>query len=299
MVLSSKHPLQEKIDGFLSGNPEIPQEILDETAEQFADKLKRFNETRGPKTGLPSLSQIGKPFCQLHAEKIGMDKIPELPSFRIRMTYGDMTEVLAVAILKSAGINIVSLNTKTKLTTSSGDLNGEYDVIINMDGQLSMWDIKSASKFAFDRKFSSYKKLKEDDSFGYIDQLWGYTLAERANYPDIKVGGWIVINKETGEMLVCPADPEDEDEYYKKIKNTIERYKEANDFNFRKGFSDVEETFYKKPTGNRKLGFTCSYCNFKYSCWENLEYRPRAKSKSKDAYEYYTFYKEEDIRSVG
>jgi hypothetical protein len=252
-MLSSKHPLQEKIDGFLSGNPEIPREVLAQTAQQFAEKLERFNETRGPKKGLPSLSQIGKPFCQLHAEKIGMAKTPELPSFKIKMTYGDMTEVIAVALLKSAGVDIVALNQKTRLETPSGDLNGEFDLMIDIDGELSMWDIKSASKFAFERKFSSYKYLKEGDSFGYVDQLWGYTLAERVKYPDLKIGGWIVISKETGEMLVCPADPSDEDEYRKKIKTTVERFLEANDTNFRKEFSDVPETFYKKPTGNREV----------------------------------------------
>ena len=299
-MLSSKHPLQEKIDGFLSGNPEIPREVLAQTAQQFAEKLERFNETRRPRKGLPSLSQIGKPFCQLHAEKIGMASTPELPSFKIKMTYGDMTEVIAVALLKSAGVDIVALNQKTRLETPSGDLNGEFDLMINIDGELSMWDIKSASKFAFERKFSSYKYLKEGDSFGYVDQLWGYTLAERVKYPDLKIGGWIVISKETGEMLVCPADPSDEDEYRRKLKGTVERFLEADDTNFKREFSDVEETYYKKPTGNRKLCMTCSFCNLKYSCWENLEYRPKAKSKARDAYEYYTFYQEEeDIRSVG
>jgi hypothetical protein len=148
-MLRTKHNLQEKIEGFLSRNPKIPQEVLAQTAQQFAEKLERFNETRGPKKGLPSLSQIGKPFCQLHAEKIGMARTPELPSFKIKMTYGDMTEVIAVAILKSAGVDIVALNQKTRLETPSGDLNGEFDLMINIDGELSMWDIKSASKFAF------------------------------------------------------------------------------------------------------------------------------------------------------
>ena len=229
-----------------------------------------------------------------------MAKTPELPSFKIKITYGYMTEVIAVAILKSAGVDIVALNQKTRLETSLGDLNGEFDLMIDIDGELSMWDIKSASKFAFERKFSSYKYLKEGDSFGYVDQLWGYTLAERVKYPDLKIGGWIVISKETGEMLVCPADPGDEDEYRRKIKNTLNRFLEADDTNFKREFSDVPETFYKKETGNRKLGVTCSYCSFKFSCWENLEYRPKAKSKVRDAYEYYTFYQEEeDIRSVG
>jgi hypothetical protein len=42
-----------------------------------------------------------------------------------------------------------------------------------------------------------------------------------------------VISKETGEMLVCPADPDDEDEYRRKIKDTLNRFLEADDTNFK------------------------------------------------------------------
>jgi hypothetical protein len=80
----------------------------------------------------------------------------------------------------------------------------------------------------------------------------------------------------------------------------VERFLEADDTNFRKEFSDVPETFYKKPTGNKKLGLHVLIAVLNSRAGKHLEYRPKAKSKARDAYEYYTFYQEEeDIRSVG
>ena len=58
-----------------------------------------------------------------------------------------MTEVLAVAILKAAGVNIFAINQRTVLHTEEGELNGEFDIIIQDEaGQLTLWDIKSASR---------------------------------------------------------------------------------------------------------------------------------------------------------
>ena len=289
------HWLQVKIDDFLSGTPELPQHLIFKASQNFNDKLGRFNSKPRGKSNLPSLSQIGKPFCQLHANKLDWSQTPKDRSFKIKMTYGDMTEVIAVAILEAAGVKIFALNQRTRLETTEGDLYGEFDLIIeDDDGNLTMWDIKSASRFAFEHKFKSYEAMKEGDSFGYVSQLFGYTIAERPKYPDIKAGGWIAINKETGEMKVCSVDPTDEEIYHANIVRTIKRYKEAEENNFSREFSDVEETWYKKPTGNRKLASTCSFCDYRYSCWPNLEYRKKAKSKAANAYEYYTHYKEEE-----
>jgi|TARA_R100000278_G_scaffold28009_2_gene25428 hypothetical protein len=238
------------------------------------------------------MSQVGKPFCQLHAEKLGWEKLPEVNSFKIKMLYGDMTEVIAVALLLAAGIEIVDLNKRVLLNTEAGDISGELDLIIRDGNSYSLWDIKSASKFAFEKKFESYQALKDNDDFGYLEQLYGYTKAERTETPDIKAGGWIAINKESGEMKVVPADPDDEDQYTTKINNTITKYLEADETNFERCFEDEPETFYRKLTGNRKLHKTCTYCSFRYTCWPNLVYAKNPRSKSATAYNYYTVFKD-------
>ena len=45
---------------------------------------------------------------------------------------------------------------------------------------------------------------------------------------------------------------------------------------------DIEEFYNKKPTGNRVLGFTCSFCPYKRSCWgDKIKYLPQQQSKGK------------------
>jgi hypothetical protein len=45
----------------------------------------------------------------------------------------------------------------------------------------------------------------------------------------------------------------------------------------------VEEFFYKKPTGNRVLNVSCSFCPYKRPCWGNkIQYLPQQQSKSKN-----------------
>ena len=284
--------IAERLEDFLANEPKIPDDIIFRASQMFNNKLGKFNFKRRGGARLPSMSQVGKPFWQVHAEKLGWEKLPEVNSFKIKMLYGDMTEVIAVALLLAAGIEIVDLNKRVLLNTEAGDISGELDLIIRDGNSYSLWDIKSASKFAFEKKFESYQALKDNDDFGYLEQLYGYTKAERAETPDIKAGGWIAINKESGEMKVVPADPDDEDKYTTKINNTITKYLEADETNFERCFEDEPETFYRKLTGNRKLHKTCTYCSFRYTCWPNLVYAKNPRSKSATAYNYYTVFKD-------
>ena len=46
-------------------------------------------------------------------------------------------------------------------------------------------------------------------------------------------------------------------------------------------FEDEEETFNKKPTGNRVLGLECRFCAYKKPCWgKELQYLPQQQSKA-------------------
>ena len=225
--------LQTTIDSYLAGDPKIPDDIIFRASQMFNSKLSKFNFKRKGGAKLPSMSQVGKPFCQLHAEKLGWKKAPESNSFRIKMLYGDMTEVIAVAILLAAGVEIVDLNKRVGYKTPDGDyINGELDLVIRDGNGFSLWDMK-----------------------------------------------------------IVHADPDDEESYTNKIEDTITRYKEANEDNFVRGFTDEEEFFYRKPTGNRKLKMACSYCSFRYTCWPNLKYERNPKSKSANAYHHYTVFK--------
>jgi len=102
-----------------------------------------------------------------------------------------------------------------------------------------------------------------------------------------------ILNAKNNNQIeyIIVTDPDDEESYTNKIEDTITRYKEANEDNFVRGFTDEEEFFYRKPTGNRKLGMTCSYCSFRYTCWPDLKYERNPKSKSANAYYHYTVFK--------
>ena len=198
------------------------------------------------------------------------------------MAYGDMTEVLAVALLLSAGIKITDMNKKVKLPTKSGDMYGELDLVIQLEDK-SVWDIKSASSWSYDKRFASYEQLKRQDDFGYCCQLFGYAKAE-----GVKAGGWIIVNKGTGQMKVIEADPEDQDYYIDLIEQkALQISKTTEEAHFERLYDDTLETYYKKSTGNRKLQMPCTFCDYKFSCWKGLRYAKNPVSKAGN-YEYYT-----------
>ena len=286
--------LEDTIKLYLGGKPKIPEDIIFRASQMFNSKLSKFNwDGRKRGEGPPSLSQVGKPFCQLHAEKLGWEKVAESDSFKVKMLYGDMTEVIAVAMLLSAGVEITDLNRRVRMPIKDGlELSGELDLVIKDGNNYSVWDIKTASRFSFEKKFASYKALQENDDFGYLPQLFGYTAAMEEEYPGVKAGGWIAISKESGELKIVEADTNDHDLYVDKIKSTVAKLEKADETNFKRSFEDIEETFYKKPTGNRKLAMNCTYCGFRFKCWPGLRFERNPKSKSANAYNYYSVFKD-------
>ena len=64
------------------------------------------------------------------------------------------------------------------------------------------------------------------------------------------------------------------------IQDTVSYINE--DKPFERCFEAVEETHYRKPTGNKKLGVECSFCSYKHKCWPNLQTRPAVMSTAKN-----------------
>ena len=192
------------------------------------------------------------------------------------MIIGDMLEALVIVLIKDAKIEVNSQNQKVSLGVGDRQIEGEYDIELD-DG---IYDIKSVSPFSFTTKFNAdngYDKIKQSDSFGYISQGHGYGMA--ANKP---FKGWIAINKTTGEIVFTDSKHTDEEkkEVYSKIYNTSVALLDEKPFE--RCFTDVEEVYYSKPTGNRTLGIECSYCPYKHDCWDNLEFRRQLPSKGKN-----------------
>ena len=259
----------------LDGKAEMPSYLFDEFAELSKKALEK-HFTRKKEDFRLRMSNVGKPLCQLQMQAKGVE--PEKPShdFIVRMIIGDMLEALVIVLLKAAKIEVKSQHQKVSLGVGDRQIEGEYDIELD-DG---IYDIKSVSPFSFTTKFNAdngYDKIKQSDSFGYISQGHGYGMA--ANKP---FKGWIGINKTTGEIVFTDSKHTDEEkkEVYSKIYNTSVALLDEKPFE--RCFTDVEEVYYSKPTGNRTLGIECSYCPYKHDCWDNLEFRRQLPSKGKN-----------------
>ena len=109
---------------------------------------------------------------------------------------------------------------KKKLSISlKKTLSGRLDVEIDN----KVWDIKSASPYSFEHKFGEkggFNEVVNNDSFGYASQ--GFLYSESLEKP---FGGWIAINKSTGEWTVCEAPEFQEEHKNKFIKTATDNYK--------------------------------------------------------------------------
>lgn len=264
--------------------PPVSDELIEEAGEHFKQALrKQFTEPR--KEFSLRMSNLGRPTCQLWFQKHYPDMAEPKPyDFVMKMLMGDSIEVLSLFIMKLAGVNVEQASGKVQMDLDGATIKGEYDVKI--DGKI--WDIKSASPYSFQNKFKDFDSMVKDDPFGYVSQGYGYAKAD-----GVPFGGWIAVNKVTGEWSFVEAkeDPEIAKRVEKDMvvtKNII-----ASDKPLERCFEDVEETYRKNPTGNRHLNMTCTYCDFKFKCWDNLQYKPSSASTAKTRpWRYYTVYVE-------
>tara|TARA_R100001460_G_scaffold61702_2_gene101836 strand:+ start:1330 stop:2226 length:897 start_codon:yes stop_codon:yes gene_type:complete len=255
---------------------DISSTIVNEFGEACKAAFRRqFTDPKDKKFRI-RMSSIGKPLCQLQMEKSGAEPEPMPYNAKMRNLFGDLIEASAVAILKAAGIRIEDLQKEVKLKLGKNNIKGTYDVKI----QNKIWDIKSASPFAFDHKFGDeggFDAILKQDTFGYVSQGYLYANAE-----DTDFGGWIAINKSTGEWAITETPLSDE-KYSKDAIELAQKNIEALESNapFKRMFEDEEETFNKKPTGNRVLGLECRFCAYKKPCWgKELQYLPQQQSKA-------------------
>ena len=229
--------------------------------KQFATKRDKAFRLR--------MSNMGKPYCQLWFEKNKPElALPPSSNFIINMLIGDIIEAVFKGLLRQAK---VEYKDGEQVTLDLGDgqtINGTPDIFFGDEVD----DIKSASPWSYINKFKDFNSLAEKDSFGYIAQLVGY--AEATN---TKPNGWWVVNKGNGDFKHVKATNINSKQVLAKIKFT---YKELEENKFRRCFTDEEETYRKKPSGNRRLKQECSWCSFRHACWPGLQERPSLVSKA-------------------
>lgn len=276
--------VQDLLERAAKGESHISQELVDEFGEACKKALhKRFNEKRGKFT--IRMSNIGRPLCQLLAERDGIQAEPQGYADSMKLFMGDLVEAAAVVIMKAAGVPVEATQGKVTLERPLAKIDGTYDIAIAGDG---IYDIKSASSYAFKYKFSRGfdATVGTDDPFGYATQGFGYAIGAGKHFR-----GWIAIDKSTGEWCVTTV-PDNADDYKTKAIRDIDAKLEVLlDTNraMEPLYKDVPEVFYRKETGNRVLAHTCEWCPWKWECWPSVQMLPALPSKGYDKpIKYYT-----------
>ena len=271
-----------KVQKYLDKVSKSPVQADKKLVEEFGEAcknalLKQFTDDRRSKFEI-RMSNAGRPLCQLQMEAKGVKGEGQPYNVKIRNTFGDLIEALALFIMKSAGVNVKNEQKKVTYEFEGNKIEGKQDVEI----ENKIWDIKSASPYSFDKKFGEeggFQEVVRDDTFGYASQGFLYSESQNKDF-----GGWIAINKSTGEWAVCETPKLVEpykSEAIKKAKDNVKAIKDG--IPFKRQYNAIEETFRGKPTGNKVLGLACSFCPYKLPCWgSKLQLLPQQQSKGKN-----------------
>ena len=287
------HKVQTFLDAACEEQVVISDKLIEEFGEACKTAIKKQFTDKRPNKFRVRASNVGRPLCQLQMEKTGAKGESQPYNAKMRNLFGDLIEATAVLVLKSSGVEVTNEQKSVRYDVSNGThIDGTFDVEIDN----KIWDIKSASPFAFDHKFKNgFNALTKGDTFGYVEQGYVYAEAEKK-----KFGGWIAINKSTGEWSIVET-PINDDEHKKKAIEQAKKNVHALNTNqpFKRQFEDIEEFFNKKPTGNRILAKECTFCAYKKPCWGDIQYLPQRESKAMNPkYFWYTKVKEENVDST-
>lgn len=236
------------LEDLSAGEPlPLTEEAVDETLASMKESIMHWAKPRKRDTDFTlRMSNVGKPQRQLWFEKRDEDTRGDINApTQIKFLYGHVLEELVLMLARMAGHEV---SDEQKEVTVNGIV-GHMDCKI--DGQVV--DVKSASKFAF-TKFKN-GTLSSDDPFGYLGQLAGYEKAEGTDE-----GGFLVINKESGELcMFCPDDLDKPN-----IDTTINSLKSNLELD-----KPPELCYTPVPDGkkgNMRLPKGCSYCKYKHEC---------------------------------
>lgn len=239
------------------GGHDVSEENLEVFANNVKDvlrkALKEANNRVNDKDNTLRMSKLGTPPRKLWYE---FNTPPEqykkelaAPTL-IKFLYGGLLEELVILFAKEAGHKV----------------DGEQDELV-IDGVLGHRDckidginvdIKSTSKFAFN-KFRD-ATLFTDDPFGYVAQISAYVKADGG-----EKGGFIAINKETGELCLLKVGPVDMVDPVAIIKNLKDNVINAPE-------PPTKKCYEPEPhgkSGNLALNKNCEWCAFKELCWKS------------------------------
>ena len=230
---------------------EVSDEDIDNFGEAIKDVVKHWATPKARDNNTLRMSNIGKPSRQLwydlkYKREESSFEDSHLP---IKFLYGHLLEEVLLFLVKMSGHKVEDEQKEVEVKGVKGHID------CKIDGEVI--DIKTASGFAFN-KFKN-GTLREDDPFGYMAQLAGYEEAEGTTN-----GGFLVINKESGELTLY--QPEELDKPY--ASKVIEDIKKELNSNEPPEF--CYDPIPEGKSGNMKLPKNCVYCPHKFRCYPDL-----------------------------
>lgn len=237
-------------------DPKVHHEVNDDYIEEFGENIKQLlrerlkgQETRGEAL---RFSALGRPDRQIWYASRGTDPEELQPKTRFKFLYGDVIEQLVLFLIKEAGHDVHS----EQMEIEVDGVKGHIDAIV--DGVLV--DVKSASPFGY-KKFEN-GTVHEDDTFGYIAQISGYSNVLTPG----KGPAFIAFDKVSGDLCVSPVSVSIANDHppaprIEHLKRVI-----ASDTPPPRCYEPVPDG----KSGNMKLDVGCSYCAYKKDCWPGL-----------------------------
>lgn len=231
---------------------DLSKEFADEVSQRLRGQFQERTEARTLR-----LSQMGPrcPKALWHSIHTPAEAEALPPWATFKFSFGHVIEGLAIAFAKAAGHEVVG----EQDAVSVGGVLGHRDCII--DGCLV--DVKSASSYSFN-KFKD-GSIKENDTFGYLDQLDGY-LVGSAEDPLLRVKDrayLLAVDKQLGHMCIYEHRLRRDS-----ITKRVEEYKQV--VNLSSPPACECQTIPEGKSGNRKLDVKASYSPFKYCCFPGL-----------------------------
>jgi hypothetical protein len=225
---------------------------LEALGRNIVELVKVRLSQRDRNRGALRFSNLGRPDRQIWYQQ----NKPELgekmsPKTFFKFLYGDVIEQLLLFLAKEAGHDVQAEQHQIEVD----GVKGHIDAII--DGVTT--DSKSASPYGF-QKFKD-KSIYQNDPFGYIGQISGYT-----NVLTPKEGGaFLVADKVHGDIALMRVPPAITREYQPAPRIAHLKAVLDNPEKPPRCYADEPEG----KSGNRKLRKNCSYCPFKKDCWKD------------------------------
>lgn len=235
-------------------NEQISQELGDAVVRRIAGQ---FGVQKSPTL---RLSQMGPkcPRALWHSINTPEEAEPLPPWAQIKYGYGHLVEAWAIALAKAAGHHVVGEQDELRVD----GIVGHRDCVI--DGCLV--DVKSSSSYGM-AKFKD-GSIREDDAFGYLDQLDGYLIGSMDD-PLVQVKDkayLLVVDKQLGHMVL-----------YEHIHTEHRALALRTRIDLCKRFIELPrppvcncKTIPDGKSGNYRLDIKASYSPYKYCCFPRL-----------------------------